>query len=228
MADIEDDGPELEAWRRAGRSLQIDGSDKCPDPGQLAELVIMGAGGAGGSGALADHIVSCRRCLPAYRSLLALHGHAATELKESGAPRSHRWMRSVAAAAVLIIGAGVSWVLWRERITPREESADRSAQPESLALEQTPSEPPDLARIASPPPRFSWSAEPGADVYWVVLYDAASTVIWESPRVSQTHVVLPPEAGELLIAGEPSFWRVFWVEGLEQRQSPLRQFTLEP
>lgn len=223
MPDIKDDDPELEAWRRAGKTLQIDGSDRCPDPGQLAELVIRG------SGPLADHIVSCRSCLPVYRSLLALHEHAARELKESGAPRSNAWRRGVAAAvAVLIVGAGMSWVLWRERITPEEGSAERSADRESAALEQASSEPPDLAMVASPPPRFSWSPEPGADLYWVVLYDAASTVIWESPRVSQTFVVLPPQAGARLVAGEPSFWRVFWVEGLEQRQSPLRQFTLAP
>jgi len=222
VPDIQDDDPDLEAWRRAGKTLQVDGSDRCPDPGQLAELVITG------SGALADHIVSCRSCLPMYRSLLALHEHAAKELKEPGAPRSHAWRRGVAAAAaVLIVGAGVSWVLWRERITD-DRSADRSAHPESAALERTSSEPPDLAMVAAPPPRFSWSPEPGADVYWVVLYDAASTVIWKSPRVSQTHVVLPPEAGARLVSGEPSFWRVFWVEGLEQRQSPLRQFTLAP
>lgn len=62
---------DLQAWKRAYRSLQASRSHECLSDEQFIALVLDDIQGADRT-PLADHIVQCQRCTDAYQLLLRL------------------------------------------------------------------------------------------------------------------------------------------------------------
>ena len=74
---------------------------------------------------------------------------------------------------------------------------------------------------------LSWSPNPAAASYTVVLYDAQLTPIWESEPLTSPTVTLPREVRDGIVAEVVYFWRVISIVGGERLQSPVHRFTVE-
>ncbi len=226
MHEPDDRDPAVDPWRDAYRRLQTEGSSSCPDR-EILVAAALGELEAGRSIEVADHVVSCKSCTATYRDALDL-------IEETGAmvtpARPARFARSfvrrrgalAAAAALAAVAVGltltVRWLGVQEQNIPGPERGGVTDKAET--------EPPDRARLTSPPDRLVWPADEGAEAYWVVLYDEASTPIWRSQDLREPSVDLPEDARAALRPGQTCYWRVFHRRGLEVRQSDLRRFDL--
>ncbi len=85
MSERHSRDPSLARGKRAYTELQQEGSPQCPGTEELSALVI-GETEQGERLRLADHVVSCRRCLGLYRNLRRLHEEAARELPGANNP----------------------------------------------------------------------------------------------------------------------------------------------
>jgi hypothetical protein len=85
MRDEWPDDLEIWRWRQAYRRLQRPESPGCPGDDRLIALVLHESHGAERQ-RLADHIVSCQRCIFTYQLLLCLQRHISGTLP--GAERS--------------------------------------------------------------------------------------------------------------------------------------------
>lgn len=208
------------SWHRAYRATQSGGSSDCPATEVLAAMAIGEVRGSRRR-ALGDHVVACRPCTDRYRALRELHAEAgALDLAPAGRDATRRYL---AAAAALALGAALSIGLWLSGGPGSDPSGHRGG---IEVVDEA--QPPDGSVLHAGPRTLTWPASPDADRYRVVLYDAESTPVWESPDSTEPEIELPPDVADRLIPGKAYYWRVFTLRGLEERRSPVRKFTLEP
>ena len=239
------DASEIEL-RDAYRSAASRPPGPCPDAGTLAAFA-----GAGESpidealrGNVVDHVARCTNCADEVKALLelrevidaAVHAPAPIDIADDD-PAPLRWLtawarwRSNPARAVplmiLVLACvlGVSFVVWRSsQLAAIPDDRDRSAS--AWTIDTVPS---DRAVLASAPARLEWSSSTTtAEIYRVMLYDAESTVIWESPGVTTPFVDIPVDVRQKLLVGGSVFWRVVAVSGIDRRESSLHRFTIRP
>jgi len=210
-----------EELRRAFMEARSEGGPSCPDAERLAALALGELQGSERS-ALADHVVACRRCGDDLRDLLDLHEAAVDQTTVRQHRASTGW-RLWAAAALLVAGAALTLTAWKDRLpggpTPAVERG--AAELDAGA------DPPDGAVLPAAPSSLSCLARTDADAYWVTLFDAESTLLWESARSTRVVTPLPPEVASRLGEGR-YFWRCLWLDGIETGQSPLRRFSVSP
>lgn len=192
---------------RAYRELQQAGSGGCPDAETLAGLALKDVPPEKRE-ALADHVVSCRRCSEDYQILSRTNAEAAP----MGRPLAARiW---IAAAVILLAVAGGVFVARRDR---GETDATRGAGSSTGSLVV----PPDGGSLSSVPSEFVWPAQGGADGYRVKLFAPSGDALWESERVKQNRVGLPPLQRSRLSPGQSYFWVV-------ETEMPLEKIRLGP
>jgi hypothetical protein len=217
-ADRETDRPDETAeWRRAYREALPAGTAGCPSDEELASL-LLGEVEAGARMRLADHLVSCRRCVAAYRTLAELQREAAGEPAPAG-----RWplrrLAGWAAAAALLVAAGLALVA----LPPVERDGEVVRGPADAAK---PVDPPHGARLAAPPRRLTWAEEADGAIYRVVVYDEESAPLWESERTRRPILELPATVRDRLATGGTFYWRVR-IEGESGRgATPLYRFEV--
>jgi hypothetical protein len=191
---------------------------------------------------IANHLITCIDCTEDYRALLSLKPWA-EEAQTALAPstdhsvttsrpdRVRFWQRLIwepryravaAIAAIVVIVAGSSLIVWQSKIH-QEPPASSERAPISLGLNV---EPPNKATINQPPETLSWAATEGGLTYRVVLYDFQSTPIWESGRLKEGSATLPEAIRQVLLRNQPYYWRIIFEDKIEQRQSQLFQFTI--
>lgn len=130
--------------------------------------------------------------------------------------------RAAALAAMVVITAGVSLVVWRAmQPVGRPEPLERGSAGLVIKVD-----PPDRAQLSEAPRRLTWSEVQGAEGYEVALYDFELTLIWESPQVNDPSIQIPDSVRTVLKG--PIYWRVIITSGVERRQSDLFQFLLAP
>lgn len=194
---------------RAYRELQLAGSGGCPDAETLAGLVLNDVPPEKRE-ALADHVVSCRRCSEDYQVLSRTHARAAP-IRRRLDPRG--W---IAAAVILFAVAGGVFVARRDR-AQTEVTRGAGSSVASLVV------PPDGGSLSSAPTEFVWPAQAGAEGYRVKLFGPSGEALWESERVKQNRVGLPPLQRARLSAGQSYFWVVETEMSLEKtRLGPFR------
>ena len=231
--------------RDAYRSAAKRPPGPCPDAATLAAFA-----GAGESpldralrGNIVDHLARCTNCAVEVKTLLelrevidaAVHAPAPNDIADDD-PAPLRWLtawarwRSNPARAVplmiLVLACvfGVSFIVWRSsQLAAIPDDRDRSAS--AWTIDSVPS---DRAVLASAPARLEWSSSTRAENYRVMLFDAESTVIWESPVLTTPFVDLPVDVRQRLPVGGPVFWRVVAVSGIDRRESSLHRFTISP
>jgi len=206
------------ALRGAFVEAQEPGGASCPDETMLAALALSELPPPQAS-SIADHAVSCRRCSAALRDLLDLHD--AVRPDASSFSRS-AWSLA-AAAALLVAGIALSYYARQARPPiPLTSSTERGAAAATFGVD-----PPDGAMLGAAPERLAWAESPNAEAYSVVLYDAESTPVWESPSFPTPRIPIPPDVRGRLGEGR-YFWRGTWLEGIERTQTPLCRFTISP
>jgi len=223
------DPTELEAWRRAWRDTRETASSSCLSEDLLAGL-LMGDVAPETRMRAADHVVSCRRCAARYRALSLLRDEAppavaSASVEAAGATTRYpaTWRIASLAAAVLV-GVGLSWLMIDRRVGEGPLPGSERGGPRAQAR----AEPADGAILGTAPSRFEWPPEREADSYWIVLYDDRSTPIWTSPAGGDLSVMLPEDERGALEPGRSYFWRVFFIQGVERRQSQLHRFSISP
>jgi hypothetical protein len=205
--------PEATTLSQTYRDLQGAGSDQCPSAEALATVAV-GDAPASDRDRIADHAVSCRRCSEDLQILMRTH----LEAQAAPAPRrlAHRTWIAAAAIAAIAVGA----LLWTRTNQPDESlRGDRPRQ-------QTVVTPLDGATLASPPEKLRWLPQPGAESYRVKLYDASGEAVWESERVVEPSVTLPPSAAPRLQSGRSYFWTVVVEMPLEKQRLGPYSFRL--
>ena len=195
------------ALLQAYRELQQSGSGGCPDAEALVGLVLKDVPPEERE-ALADHVVSCRRCSEDYQILSRTHVEA-SPMRRRLDPRA--W---IAAAVILFAVAGGVFVARRDR---GESDITRGAS-SSVGSHVVP---PDGGSVPSPPAEFVWPPQPGAEGYRVKLFAPSGDPLWESERVKQNRVGLPPLQRSRLSAGQSYFWVV-------ETEMPLEKTRLGP
>lgn len=182
---------------------------------------------------MVSHLTACSDCAREYRAVRSLRSRF--ELPLSGGepppvPRPARlWerlfasgWRTAAALSAIILAVAASLVLWsnsRQEYIP--QPTERGGMTRSFTVE-----PSDKAVLDETPRRFVWSAVERATSYRVRLYDYESTLLWESPPVSDTSIILPETVRDNLRAGKPFYWQVTIQEGIESRRSDVFQFAM--
>jgi hypothetical protein len=211
----------------------------CPDAATLSRAAA-GDADAGDRGQLVGHLAECSSCAEEYRAALTIKAWAEQTAGEagigtrpaSGEPGSASARsasvrrtrgRSLAAAAVIALAAGV--VLWQVLSDPLPVS-DRGEP--ALTPLVTAVEPTHLQQLPEAPVRLRWSASVSADAYRVLVLDAESTRIWDSGAIVSTTVDLPGDVRDRLARGQPVYWQVTVVSGVDERQSRVFQFSISP
>jgi hypothetical protein len=207
---------ELERWRRIYREhLQEEGSPDCPAPEILAAAVT-GEIDEAERQRVAAHVVSCRRCSAAFRTLLALHQEA------EAARRPHRlrpWLLPLAASlGALVCGL----VLFQVFVGSRPDDRGPASPLRTVTAPRTPSTTPAPdAHLAAPPAEISWPAEDSADGYRLELHDAAGVLLWASAPLPTSRVALPAAVRQRLTPGESYFWVVQVSGRVPKRLGPF-------
>jgi hypothetical protein len=215
----------------------------CPDAEALASLT----GAVGGPvdeairAQVVDHVARCANCADELKTLFALREVIDTAVFAPAGVQDHsddpaplRWLtawarwrsnpaRSIPVMLVVLAAVlGVTYVVWRSTYNaPIVDERERSATAWVIATV-----PSDRATLATAPNRLEWTSAAAAESYRVTLYDAESTPIWESPIVSTPFVDIPGDVRARLTAGQPVFWRVVALSGIDRRESGLHRFTI--
>lgn len=203
------------AWRGGARRGAL--GSPCPEPDALFDLAA-GALDAGERELLTEHVARCSDCADEYR--LVRNARPAVVLAMRARPRSV--VRSVALAASLLVALGISVAVIRHGPPTDEEATVRGAEHRAVTL------PLDGSTIARAPARLAWQPKVEGQSYRFVLYDRASTPLWESGGSPIADVDVPVEAQGRLVRGRSYLWRVFVKREGEEKESPLFSFTIEP
>jgi hypothetical protein len=181
-----------------------------------------------------DHLTRCSPCAHEFEFLLELRRYQEEITGKFPSSRpAKRFFQSIPAS---IYGMNLFWrfssvivgmllviasltVIFQNGSHLEETRAVRS----SLILLQPASD-----QYAGLPLKFTWKSLPGAETYVLELYDEALLSVWESPEMSLTRLVLPPEEAERLLPGHRYFWMVTaFSEGKRLSESWLSQFTFK-
>jgi anti-sigma factor RsiW len=224
------DQEKLKALYRAGTQP----GDRSACPG--SEELLRGAEGRLESAArarFAAHLTACSACAAEFRLAAELEPWAdrtarnlfpgARAISTLPRPRSRFAEALLAAAAVVVVALGV--VYFRDRGSGASPAptvrGDRPASWTSVT-------PIDGAIMTGAPSRLSWPGVDGAAAYELTLFDAESTLVWQSERLVSPAIDLPPTAGDKLGAGGTFFWRVTAFRPGERVLSPLMRFEVRP
>lgn len=148
---------------------------------------------------------------PTTAATVAAEGTMPTAPRRRSAPRVLRW----ATAALVVLGAGTTAMLWR---APSEPPVMRGAADAAIA-------PASGSRLAAAPPRLQWNAIGSAIVYRIELYDERAQSLWRSERIEGTTLELPETVRSQLQRGT-YLWRVR-AEGSDIEIGPFF-FRVEP
>jgi hypothetical protein len=195
----------------------------CPAPDKLAALA-RGDLAARERGRVVEHLAVCSSC--ALEARLALEVEPwSDELilrfeeglpdvgdlgGERGARRTATRSRrsrgmvpqlALAAAILAMLAAGV-WLVGTGR-APGPPPGDEVLRGEDEAVV-----PRSGSALDTPPERLAWPPQPGATGYRVVLFDARAERLWESPRLVDPDLALPPEARAHLQSDGNYLWLV--------------------
>lgn len=202
------------------------GSTACLDDETL-ERAARGRLKRGERSDVADHLVSCSQCSRAVHALRALSSWARDA--EAGvraarlprvAPLARRpVVRIVALAAMLMIAAGLA-ALWQAGGRPTT-TTQRGVGQMGMAVE-----PIDGAVTNVVPVRLAWTPESRDVLYRVAVYDAESTLLWQSELTSGVEVELPSAVRLKLAIPGRYYWRVLGVSGVVERSGPLLRFDV--
>jgi hypothetical protein len=174
---------------------------------------------------VADHLSGCSSCSEVVRMISELEDWArdaqtAVERTPGVVPFARRPMvRMAAVAAVLVVAVGLG-ALWRtaERSIP---SVMRGMGKTGMAVS-----PVDGARLAEAPAQLSWMSEPGDSLHRVELFDAESTPLWTSEKLTGSTLDLPQSVRLRLAEPGRYYWRVSWQTGVVERTGPLIRFDV--
>lgn len=197
MADEPLGAGELSAWRQAFESGRPTGASPCPDDERLAALVTGELSGAERE-RVADHVVVCRRCAEAYRTLAELHAEA--QRRSAARGRLRPW----AVAAGLVLVTGLALLAGRAgRWAPGRDPGDvlRSTTAGQGVV------PAPGAVLAAAPPGFRWPPLAGAPSR-LRLFDAEAELVWESAVEGDGALSLPGEVAARLRSGASYYWVV--------------------
>lgn len=206
MADDPLGAGELSAWRQAYAAGRPAGGAPCPDDERLAALVTGELAGEERE-RIADHVVACRRCAEAYRTLVEVHAEA-----QRGS--AARWPRRWALAAGLVLVAGLALLTWRAG--PRAPGRDAGDVLRSTAAGQGVVPAPG-AVLASAPSVFRWPPLAGARSR-LRLFDAEAEPVWESAVETDGALALPEEVVGRMRAGASYYWVVESEAGAARRR----------
>ena len=207
--------PEVTTLSQTYRDLQGAGSDQCPSAEARAGVAV-GEAPEPDRDRIADHAVSCRRCSEDLQILMRTHLEAAGA---PAAPRTIRRMMWLSAAAIAVIAAGAVLVLRTSR--PVEVVRGGRALREAALVT-----PHDNATLPAAPEKLIWPAQPGAESYRAKLFDASGQGIWESERVAEPSVAVPPTVASRLQSGQGYFWAVDVEMPFEKQRLGPYSFTL--
>ncbi len=191
--------------------------DACPTADEMADLAA-GARSAADRERLTGHLAACSACADEFRVL----GELRPVIDGAARPRPAFDWRYLAAAAALVLVAGLAFVVWqssRTNLPPRP--IDRSGQ--TSQIETTPS---NRATLDAAPAALSWTAVDGATGYRVTIYDFESTPVWESPLVRTSTVDVPEEVRARLRPGTPVYWRVVATGDYDRQELGPFQFSV--
>jgi hypothetical protein len=213
----------------------------CPDAA-AARAILAGFASEEERLAFVDHMVECSDCATEQRTsgeVARWSSEAAVQLgaeaaavekaeeanervpSRSPSARAGVW---IAAAAAVVAAAGIALVLARRPASGPGTSFERGTA--SVVMPAV--SPAEGARLVSPPSRLEWEALPGATSYEVTIYDAESSPIWKSERVTAAGVDLPAGVAAKLPAGHSYLWRVVARVGLDARPSSVHGFSVSP
>lgn len=205
------------AWRGA-TSRGAKGA-ACPSADELFAVAMSEAEGDARA-RVVEHIAACSDCAEEYR-LIPKGAPAARPVATF--PGRPKWsIRPFALAASVFFALFLSVAVIRHGPPRDEEASVRGAEHHAVTV------PLDRSTIASAPARIAWSPGEGAHSYRIVLYDDASTPVWESGKGAAPDVDVPEDARARLQAGRMYHWRVFMEIDGEERESPLFSFTIAP
>jgi hypothetical protein len=189
---------ELSAWRAAFETDREPPAAGCPADERLAALVTGELAGPERD-AVADHVVGCRRCAAAYRTLVELDA-AARRLSTARDRRPWLW----AAAASLVVASGLAIHLGRfdGAGAGRERGDVLRSVAEDADLSPVPG-----AVLAAAPAGFRWPAVAGARGT-LRLFDVEGEPVWESGFEEAGTLALPSEVAGRLRPGAAYYWVV--------------------
>jgi hypothetical protein len=221
------DDDALAAWlvRRFPKTVAGTPEAVCPDADLLAAFA-EGSLPEEGQAAVESHLAACASCTSAADELASL---GATAPRVARRPT----LRLLAIAAVLLVAAGVAFVVAREGDAPPADadallvaSARRmaSARPDLFAdlrpllhAERTAAVPTQVRGglvpgspagvVLDPRPTFRWTPVPGVDAYVVSVIAADGATVW-SRRVAGPPADYSLGAGPSLVDGATYAWEV--------------------
>lgn len=184
-----------------------------------------------------DHVVNCAYCFQEFDFLLQTLREEEKLVEQIGAlvqpgkrsrpiqKRSSFFKLSFGYAS-LLLGAtmlvlSLAILLKNDFLKPRPKEA-RGRRTSSIVLLQ----PLQKTRIYSPLV-FRWRESDGSDSYALELYDEALSLVWRSPQIAGTKIVLPHDVFSRLIRKKNYFWMVTsFKEQEKRRESSLQRFYL--
>lgn len=209
---------------RAGRKTVSDWNDALASTPECVDLARLGELNA----AEQAHVSECARCqaeLTLFREISREEGSAeedaaaawiAGELRQRNnvvafRPKAWRALYAVAAALVVLVGAGV-WMQLREPSIDGPIGGPaiyRSARLDVIA---------PVGELAAAPNDLRWTAVPDATRYRVEIAEVDATPVW-SAGVRQDHVALPPAIAAQFAPGKSLLWSVKAFRGNEMLAS---------
>ncbi|MEM7588216.1 MAG: hypothetical protein AAF560_32810 [Acidobacteriota bacterium] len=203
-----------------------------------AEVSAAGVSEAGVSAAelraVAQHVAECSTCAQIY---------LAARRAAPPARAQPRWPLQLAAALVLMIGAG--WLLRGQLDRLPADDVRRTGQPAAAStaagatIEAVPVEgraaveataPVDGAELTAAPTRLSWRGHVDTEAqrlsYEIEVMDERLEPLWQSRPVAGNEIGLPDSLRHRLAPGATFYWRVVTLDQLERRESPLYRFRI--
>ncbi len=230
------DHKELQRLYQADIMRKIPATRKlCPDLEQI--IACFEAKGPKGKGQIVEHIVNCGYCwqefdfvLQTARAEKGLLRQIAPIIQTSGSHRgSRRWWPffrlSVAQASLIFVGLLcflALFVLFRTNVLKRATTEERGKPTGPILLLQ-----PTEKAGTSAPLIFRWREFSHADSYVLELYDESLILMWRSPHLTETKLLLPGNVVSRLIKRKDYFWMVTSFRNQEKlHESSLARFYL--
>jgi hypothetical protein len=197
----------------------------CPS-GEELQNAALGRLSAASRAAILAHAAGCSACADELRLAMELEPWAERAARTLD-PGKHRettaggWWLAAAAVALLAIGAALALRFGRPTAEPvgvmrgQEEAASAVLPADGTLLRQAPDS-------------LTWAPVSGARAYSVEVFDAESTPLWSSRRLTTPRVDLPPEVRHRISEGGGFLWRVVVYDESGRRDLALGRFVVSP
>jgi hypothetical protein len=202
----------LQEMHRLAAADETSGSDDpCPPAEQILRLCAGREFFRKDARRVTDHLARCASCAAEAQAFLRTMQEMENTIDEFGriAPRRlrpkrvritvPRWLPRpvfVVSIAVLLIGLSAMFLM-RTKAT---QAVWRGSSPEVHLLS------PGQESLESAGWEFTWRAFPGAEAYYVEIFDSTGSRVWKSARVSESRITFPEERRPALMPGETYFW----------------------